>query len=358
MSAKVEEPVLGVGEQVAAGDRRAPRRVKAALFGDTGPAGETFDSIYGPQRLAALGRVTDLHPAIVTSRNLDASLEALADLEVIFSTWGMLRLTEEHLDRLPRLRAVFYAAGSVQYFARPLLRRGIMVVNASSANAVPVAEFTLGQILLANKGYFRNTREYSAPEAYRHAFRGPGNYETPVALLGAGQIGRCLIDLLQPFRLPVMVFDPFLSQEEAIIMGVDKVSLETAFRSGQIVSNHLADKPATKGMLSGRLFDLMRPNATFINTGRGGTVVEEDLVRVMKARPDLTALLDVTDPEPPHAHSPLWTLPNVRLSSHIAGSIGNEVKRVADVAMGEFDAWRQGRPVRNAVTEAMLDTMA
>ena len=335
-----------------------PRCVKAVLMGDTGPAGETFDSIYGAQRLSILRRITDLGPIQVTSRNLEECLPSLADVEVIFSTWGMLKLTEAHLDRLPGLRAVFYAAGSVQYFARPLLRRGITVVNAASANAVPVAEFTLAQILLANKGYFRNTRDFTAPDRYRKAYRGPGNYGVTVALLGAGQIGRALIELLQPFRLPVVVFDPYLTQEEAIILGVEKVSLEEAFRRGQVVSNHLADKPATHHMLTGSLLGLMAPHATFINTGRGGTVVEAELVKVLRDRPDLTALLDVTDPEPPRPDSPLWTLPNVQVSSHIAGSIGDEVKRVADVVMSEFEAWRQGLPLRNAVTERMLETVA
>ena len=83
-------------------------------------------------------------------------------------------------------------------------------------------------------------------------------------------------------------------------------------------------------MLNAALFRSMRPGATFINTGRGAQVNESDMAAVFGARPDLTALLDVTWPEPPEAGSPLYTLPNVHLSSHIAGSLGNEVVRMAD----------------------------
>ena len=346
------------GKSASVADFDGGRRVKAALFGDTGPGGETLDSIYGIKRLATLRQLTDMYPSVVTSRNLDACLASLTDLEVIFSTWGMLPLTDSQLERLPYLRAVFYAAGSVQRFARPFLRRGITLVNAASANAVPVAEFTLGQILLANKGYFRNSLECSGPGQYHTAFRGLGNYGTTIALLGAGQIGRLLIELLQPFHLTILVFDPFLSQQDALILGVEKVTLQEAFLRGQIVSNHLADNAATRNMLNGNLFEMMMPNATFINTGRGATLVEEDLISVLRKRPDLTVLLDVTEPEPPAPDSPLWTLPNVRLSSHIAGSIGNEVKRVADVVIAEFHEWLLGRPLRNAVTEVMLQTMA
>ena len=124
------------------------------------------------------------------------------------------------------------------------------------------------------------------------------------------------------------------------------------------MSNHLADVPETRHLLKASLFATMPLDATFITTGRGGTVVEKDLVDVLRARPDLTALLDVTEPEPPLPHSPLWTLPNVRLSSHLAGAIGDEVRRVSEIVIEEFLAWEQGKPLRYAVTEAMLDTMA
>ena len=333
-------------------------RTKAALFGDTGPAGETLAKIYGPQRLDTLRRHTELYDKVVTSENVGDCLPELGEVEAIFGTWGMLKLTEPQLDRLPRLRVVFYAAGSVQYFARPLLRRGITVVSGWAANAVPVAELTLAQILLSNKGYFRNGREYAGPERFRTAFRGSGNYGATVALLGAGQIGRKVIELLRPFNLRVIVFDPFLNDADADALGVEKVALEQAFVSGQVVSNHLADVPATRHLLNGRLFASLPPNATFINTGRGGTVVEEELIQVLRARPDVTVLLDVTDPEPPLPTSALWSLSNVRLSSHLAGAIGDEVGRIAELVLEEFRAWERGQSLRYAVTANMLETMA
>ena len=91
-----------------------------------------------------------------------------------------------------------------------------------------------------------------------------------------------------------------------------------------------------------------------------GNVAEIPLVgeQDLRERPDLFALLDVTHPEPPAADSPLWTLPNVRLSSHIAGSIGDEVVRMADFVLDEFEAWQAGRLLRYAVTPQLLETMA
>lgn len=340
------------------GHVRTTAPIKAAFFGDRGPAGETPEQVFGADGLARLRRLTDLYPTIVTSRNLDACLPELEDLKVIFATWGMMPLPEVALSRLPRLEALFYAAGSVRHFAAPLLKRGIVITSSAAANAVPVAEFTIGQILLANKGYFRNLREYRDTGNFHGSFVGRGNFQATVSLLGAGQIGRNIIDLLSAFRLRILVFDPFLTDEDAESMGVEKVDLQAAFARGNIVSNHLADVPETAGMLGGALFSAMPADATFINTGRGRTVDTGELISVFKARSDLTALLDVTYPEPLPRDSPLWLLPNVHITSHIAGSKHDEVGRLAAVAIDEFERWRQGEPLTHAVTLDRLDRVA
>ena len=329
-------------------------RKKAALWGSAA----SIDRVYGAARLAFLRATCDLFPQVITRENLPELLPELRDTEAIFSTWGMFAPTREQFDALPNLHAVFYGAGSVQGFAPPFLERNITVVSAWAANAVPVAEFTLAQILLANKGYFRNIRDYTSPDARKGAFSGRGNFGATVAILGAGQIGRRVIDLLKPFQLNVVVFDPFLTDEAAQSMGVQKVTLEDAFSRSQVVSNHIANLPATVGMLTGDLIASLPPNATFINTGRGATVDEPGMTAVLSARPDVTALLDVTYPEPPLPDSPLWNLPNVIMSSHIAGAIGDEVGRLAEVAIEEFMAWSMGEPLRYNVTPAMLETMA
>ncbi len=123
-------------------------------------------------------------------------------VEYIFSTWGMPVLSCGDIEKyLPKLKAVFYAAGSVQHFARPFLGRGVRVFSAWASNAVPVAEFTAAQIILANKGYFQllnRYREdgYAVSQEFAEHF--PGNYDAYIGLLGAGMIGRHVISLLRP----------------------------------------------------------------------------------------------------------------------------------------------------------------
>jgi len=136
------------------------------------------------------------------------------------------------------------------------------------------------------------------------------------------------------------------------------VELAEAFARASVVSNHIADLPETVGLLKREHFASLPLGATFINTGRGRTVCEKGLLEIFSQRKDLTALLDVTDPEPPVACSPLYTLRNIRLSTHLAGSIGQEVLSMADCVIDEFESWLAGRALRYSVSEAMLATMA
>jgi phosphoglycerate dehydrogenase-like enzyme len=156
----------------------------------------------------------------------------------------------------------------------------------------------------------------------------------------------------------VLAFDPFLSDERAAALGVRKCSLEELFAKSQVVSNHLANNPQTVGMLKNPLFTSMKPNATFLNTGRGAQVVEDDLIAALEERPDLTAVLDVTLPEPPVDGSRFYELPNVFLTPHIAGSLGDEVWRMSEYMLEEFRRAQRGEAYRYAVTIPMLATMA
>lgn len=299
---------------------------------------ETVDYVYSEAQRKQIAEVTDLMPEIVNAGNFDSV--DLKDVEVIFSTWGMMNFTDEQLDRMPNLKAVFYGAGATDYFARPLLARGIKVISAWKANAIPVAEFVLAQIILSMKNYFSNN--------WNNKFAGPGCYGETVALIGAGAISSKLQEMLKVLNLNVLVI-PSRPERRT-------VSLEEAFRTAYVVSNHLPNREDNQKVLTKELFASMRQGATFINTGRGAQVDEAGLIEVLKARPDLTALLDVTFPEPPEAGSELYTLPNVRLTTHIAGSLNDEVHRMADYVIGDYLHFAAGEPLEHEVTEEMLMT--
>lgn len=323
---------------------------------------DNISRVYAQSTVSLLKAEAALEAKVYTKRDLTKTPESFKETEYIFSSWGMPVLTADEISAyFPQLKCVFYAAGSVQSFARPFLERGIKVFSAWAANAVPVAEYTAAQIILANKGFFKAAQKMSggdvpaAREAFNHY---SGNYGAKVGIIGAGMIGKLVIQALKNHRLEILVSDPFLTDKTAGELCVKKCGLDELFRSCTVVSNHLANNGQTRGMLDYALFSSMPPYGVFINTGRGAQVVESGLARALERRPDLTALLDVTDPEPPESGSPFYSLENCILTPHIAGSSGNEVHRMAEYISDEFLRFKKGLPCRYEVTLKMLETMA
>ena len=332
----------------------------ALFFGDAG----RINAVYSPEIIEKLHRLLCFETdSVVTKRSMDEYRDLLSRADYLFTTWGMPHFEREEIRRyLPNLKAVFYGAGSVQHFAREFLEEGIAVFSAWAANGPSVAEYTFAEIILASKGFYQRLHRASDGSSWPNRSVGvdfPGNYEIKVGIVGAGMIGKMVIEKLKTLdRVETLVFDPFLPDEKAAALGVTKTDLETLFSSCDVISNHLANNPQTVGMLDGRLFSKMKPHAAFINTGRGAQVVEDDLIAALEEVPTRIAVLDVTWPEPPAESSPLYTLPNVFLTPHIAGSIGNEVHRMAQFMYEECEAFDAGRPTRYSVTLKMLETMA
>jgi phosphoglycerate dehydrogenase-like enzyme len=331
-------------------------KIKAALFYNYPSAIE--GEVFGQGRRERIAALTDLYPHVVHAGNFEEHAGKLADIEVIFATWGMMNFTAEQRAKLLKLKGVFYAAGNVKAFAPSLIDNGITLVSAWAINAIPPAEMCLSQILLSLRGYFRTVRQYREQKSFdAKKYWRPGVMDETIGLIGLGYIGSLLREKLRDYPLKVIAHDPFLTKERAAELDVTSVSLEDLFARAYIVSNHIPDLETTRGVLDKKLFASMRDGATFINTGRGAQVVEADLIAVLQARPDLTALLDVTSPEPPAADSELWRLPNVVISPHIGGTTGHEVVRLADCAIEEFEAWHAGKPLRYEVTREIFKTM-
>ncbi len=326
-----------------------------------GDAPEHISNVYSAETRERLSALTGIEDKIYSRASVLATPEKFHDVQYIFATWGFPSFTEDEIrDAFPALECVFYSAGSVQEFARPFLNCGVKVFSAWAANGVPVAEYTVAQIILAGKGFLPLMREYSSGglATFEKRMVYPGSFGGSVGIVGAGMIGKLVIERLRGYRLNVLVFDPFLPDEKAKELGVCKCPLEELFSECQVVSNHLANNAQTRGILDYGLFCRMRPHSAFINTGRGAQVVEDDLVRILTERPDITAMLDVTFPEPVAAGHPFFSLPNCFLTPHIAGSMGDEVRRMGEYMLDEYELYVAGKPCRYEITEKMLETMA
>jgi phosphoglycerate dehydrogenase-like enzyme len=293
--------------------------------------------------MARLADLVDIDPGLVArSFATDAAAAALAGADLLITGWGAPPLDAGALLAAPRLTAVVHAAGSVKHLVTPAAReRGLLFSSAAYANALPVAEYATGAILLAGKGIFalreryRRTRDFVVGQVEL----GVGNYGRRVGIVGASRIGRRVIELLQPCDLDLCVYDPY-----SRVDGARHMSFENLLESCDVVSLHAPLTTETKHMVGSAELARLRDGSVLINTARGELVDLDALTEELKTG-RLSAILDVTHPEPLPAGSVLFDLPNVFVTPHVAGSQGNELARLGTAAVDEVERLAAGGPM-------------
>jgi phosphoglycerate dehydrogenase-like enzyme len=238
---------------------------------------------------------------------------------------------------MPNLRLAAHAGGGLPG-AEVLARHGIPTITQIEANSVPTAEYSVAMILLANKRAFtaqsryRETRGYLDREVH---FLDSGNYESRVGIVGAGHVGRAVLNLLQPYDIELVVADPALDAREVERLGARKVELPELLATSDVVSLHAPEMPSTRHLIGPDQLATMRDGATLINSARGGLIDQAALsTELLSGR--IGAVLDVAEPDVLPAENLLFDLPNVVLTPHIAGSMGRELHRLADLNIADI----------------------
>lgn len=320
---------------------------------------DSFELIYGPDEQRDVAQLIDVYAPPQTAQSVKDEPSVLGDAEIILSGWGAPPMDEAFLAAAPNLKAVFYGAGSVRGFVTDALwDRGVIVTSAYAANAVPVAEYCVSQILFSLKLgwhralYIRENGKWPPRDPV------PGAYGSTVGLISLGMIARKTLDLLRPYDLKIAVYSTSLTPEQAEELDVQLCSLEEIFRISDVVSLHTPNLPQTRGMITGAHFEMMKKQATFINTARGAVVNEPEMAAALERRPDLMAILDVTDPEPPQPGSLLYALPNVIQTPHIAGSMSNECRRMGRYAVEDLRHYLNAEPLEWQLTRETAEKLA
>jgi len=320
---------------------------------------EAYEMIYGPDERRDISALVDVYAPLVTPSSLARDMGVLKDAEVVMSGWGMVRMTEAFLKAAPNLKAVFYGSGSVKSFVTDASwGRGVIVCSAWAANAVPVAEYTLSQILLGLKRCWYYARESKRLRTYARVRGVVGAYGGVVGIVSLGRIAQLVCEHLRRFDVKVIAYDPFMGEEEARRLGIELCGLDEVFERGDVVSLHTPDLPETRGLIKGKHLSSMKQCATFINTARGAVVQEGEMIEALTQRTDLTAILDVTGREPTEADSPLWDMANVVVTPHIAGSQGMECRRMGRYMVEELGRYVKGEQLKWQVTQEMVGRMA
>ncbi|MDF3058970.1 MAG: glycerate dehydrogenase [Rariglobus sp.] len=321
---------------------------------------DALNLVYGPHDRQAMAGLVDIGDLVLTPGNWRNHLDTLRETEFIFSGWKAPCFDADFLASTPNLRAIFYAAGSVRYCtSEAFWSRNIPITSAYAANAVPVAEYTVSVCILALKQFWRRSALARRGEGWGdHTRPIPGAFRATIGLVSFGMIARKVAELLRAYDVDVLVYCPYLKPSEAARLGVRLASIAEVFQNADVVSVHTPVLPETLGLVGGELVSLMKPDATLINTARGRILDQPTVIAALRARPDLTAVLDVTDPEPPSADDPLFTLPNVIVTPHIAGSHGRECQRMGSYMVDELRRFLAGQPLRWRVTHEMINRMA
>jgi len=287
-----------------------------------------FERCFSARDCRRLEEVIGCHyPESRAGESLLSTWDRLApQARAVVTGWDSPPITDEMLAVAPELEAIVHSAGSVRPFIPDTIwASGVRVATCNDALGKGVAETALGLMIAGLKGFFPNgnlTRQGHWQETIPATGFGRVRelYDVTIGIIGASRTGRHVIRLLSEFEADVVLFDPTLSAADAALMDVRLVSLDELMRVSDVVSLHAPALPQLRHMLGAREFSAMKDDAIFINTARGMLVDEAALIAELETM-RISAILDITYPEPPSMTSLFRTLPNVTLLPHIAGAI-------------------------------------
>jgi phosphoglycerate dehydrogenase-like enzyme len=264
------------------------------------------------------------------------------------------------LTAAPRLKLIAHTAGSVKGpIDASAWERDIAVTHAAGMIADAVAEMCLQLELLCLRRTHELDRGMRAGKTWDELRAWPGELLAgkKVGLVGFGYVARKHLALLRPFHCDVLVYDPYLSPDDARAQGVRAVELDTLFGESKVVSNHAPITPETSGLIGARQLARLQPGSVFVNTARAYTVDYAALLSELRTG-RFYAALDVFEKEPLPADSPFFDLPNVILTPHAAGHSVDSHLAQGEAMVEEIARFLAGEPLRYRVTREQLATMA
>lgn len=316
---------------------------------------------FASESLERLAVLTDLKPPLPAPPDDLTQAAAVERADIVITGWDSVPLTDAMLDSAPNLKLICHSAGSVKHLLPEGFEgRGIRISSAAGALATGVAEYAFGLMLMSMKAVWQYTASTSqgvwSQKSALEWVREP--HGATVGILGASRVGREMIRLCRNLSLKaILVYDPYITAEEARLLGAEKAELESLMARSDVVSVHTPAIEACRHIVNARNLSLLKDRSILINTARGMCVDEAALIEELK-RGRILACIDVTDPEPPAADNPLFTLPNCILTPHIAGSVKENTWRQGALVATQIEAYLQGRPVPGEIDLAQLAQIA
>ena len=236
---------------------------------------------------------------------------------------GGVKYTAEVMDLSPNLKVIARTGIGVDSVdVAAATKRGVAVVNTPDAPSVPTAEQTMMLLLAVAKHLKQSELRLRAGEGNFHARHNALELAgKTLGLAGFGRIARLVATMAQGFRMKVITFDPYISDDVMNQAGVERVgSFDELLGRADILTLHTPLIPETRQLMNRETFAKMKRGSLFINAGRGGLVDEAALLEALESGHLFGAGLDVTEPEPALPDNPLLHLENVVVTPHVASA--------------------------------------
>ncbi len=292
--------------------------------------------------------------------------ERAGGMDAIVTGWGAPPMIPAVFEAAPDLQIIAHSAGSVHHLipdeiaAQFVIPRGITVFSANNAIARNVAESAVGMLLMTMRHWVQFSNWYHETGHWRNPLYDPNGQflqGSTVGVVSASKVGREVIRLLEPWDVTILVYDPYLSAEDAAQMGVESVGLDELFERADHVTVHAPSTPETEGMIGATQLALLRDGATLVNTSRGSVIDHAALVAEARAR-RINVCLDVTTPEPLPPDHALRGLDNVIITPHCSGAGFYGYYEIGDTTVQALMDCFAGRPVEGAVPMDRFETIA
>ena len=265
------------------------------------------------------------------------------------------KVTKKVLDAATRLKVVGRAGTGVDNIdVEEATRRGIVVMNTPGGNTITTAEHTIAMIFSLSRRIPSATASLKAGKWEKSKFMGRELFNKKLGIVGMGNIGRVVADRAKGLKMKVLAFDPFLSEEHAVKLGVEKVELDDLLAAADYITVHTPKTPETTGLLDAAAFKKVKKGVKIINCARGGIVDEKALLSAIKSGRVSGAALDVFEVEPPK-NNPLLALDNVICTPHLGASTKEAQDNVACAVAEQILAYLFEGRIMNAVNVPSVD---
>ena len=259
------------------------------------------------------------------------------------------KVTSDIISAAKNLRVIGRAGSGLDNVDKiAATKKGIVVMNTPGGNTITTAEHTIAHLVSLARLIPQATMSLKAGKWEKKKFMGVELYNKTLGILGIGNIGSQVAKRMQAFAMNVIAFDPFLSEDKAKIMGIEKVDLKELFKRSDFITIHTPLTPETKYLINKKTIKIMKPGVRIINCARGGIINEKDLYDAIVEGKVAGAALDVFEKEPPE-NNPLLTLDNVIATPHLGASTKEAQENVAVAVAEQIVDYLIHGTIRNAV---------